>query len=120
VREHEGAEPVERVPAGGVDLAQIGDRLFVNVADDLVEEVFLRADVVVEAALQDPDLVGDVLDRRRLVPLLVEDAGGRLEDLLVPAARGAGRSGLGVDRSASSSDRRRAWLARRLIRLVAS
>jgi hypothetical protein len=58
----------------------------VDVADDLVEKVFLRPDVVIEAALQDPDLVGDVLDRGGLVPLLVEDSCRRVEDLLMPAA----------------------------------
>jgi hypothetical protein len=97
MREYERTKLVERVLPDRVDLTEIGDRLLVDVTDDLVEEVFLRPDVVVQAALEDPDLVGDVLDRGRLVSLLVEDAGRRLEDLLVSTARRARCGGLTVD-----------------------
>jgi hypothetical protein len=77
----------ERRAVQRVDVEDVRDRVLVDVADDLVEEILLRPDVVVEAAFEDADLVRDVLDRGRFVPLFVEDAGRRLEDLLVPAAR---------------------------------
>jgi hypothetical protein len=47
------------------------------------QQVFLGVDVVVEAALEDADLVGDILDRRRRVSLLVEDAHRRLDHVIV-------------------------------------
>src|SRR5207247_3036334 len=97
---HERADALKAVAVlrGVLHLPQ---RLAVHALEDLVEQVLLRGDVVVEAALEDPDRVSDVLDRRRLVALLVEDPGGRLEDLVVASPRGARsarllRAGLGT------------------------
>jgi hypothetical protein len=59
------------------------------------EQVFLALDVVVEAALEDADPGGDVLDPGRGVALLVEDLAGRLEDL-VPAGDVEGAPGRGA------------------------
>ena len=66
------------------------ERGLVDLLDDGEEEVLLGVDVVVEAALQDAELVGDVLDRRRLVALLLEQAGRGRDHLLLAAERVAG------------------------------
>jgi hypothetical protein len=91
MRLHERADPLERAALDPVDLLDVRERILVDAVEDLVEQVLLGADVVVEAALEDPDGLCDVLDRTRLVALLVEDARGSLEHLLVPAARRSGR-----------------------------
>ena len=87
VDDDERADLLQRVALDGGRPVEVLQRLLVDSLDDLEEEVLLGGDVVVEAALQDPDGVGDVLDRGRLVALLVEDTGCGLEDLLLPAAR---------------------------------
>ena len=58
-----------------------------NTLEDLEQEILFRGDVVVEAALQDPDCVGDVLNRSGLITLLVKDASCRLENLFTAASR---------------------------------
>src|SRR5262249_52684322 len=57
-----------------------------GVLEDPREQILLGVDVVVEAALEDADLVGDVLDRRGRVALLVEDPDGGLDHVLAAAA----------------------------------
>ena len=79
----ERAQLRHRRRLGGDRLLDLLERLLVDAAEDLVEQVLLRVDVVVEAALEDPDAVGDILDRRRPVALLVKDAGGDVDDLLL-------------------------------------
>ena len=86
------------VPGDLVDPLEVLEALLVDVLKDLEEEVLLGGDVVVEAALEDPDRVGDVLDRGRLVALLVEDARCGLEDLLAASAgRARAAPALGSD-----------------------
>ena len=72
------------------------------------EQVFLGVDVVVEAALEDPELVRDVLDRGVGVSPRVKDLGGGVQDLLIAAARTFGRSRGGLRRARRS--RGRHWL----------
>jgi hypothetical protein len=87
-------DPLERIqPFDGDDLLEDRLDLFVHLLEDAEEQVFLGLDVVVEAALEDPELVGDVLDRGRRVPALVEDLGGGLDDLVVALATRARRRG---------------------------
>ena len=87
VDDDEGADLLQRVSLDGGRPVEVLQRLLVDPLDDLEEEVFLGGDVVVEAPLQDPDGVGDVLDRGGLVALLVKDTGCGLEDLLLATAR---------------------------------
>ena len=103
VDDDERADLLQRVTLDGGRPVEVLQRLLVDPLDDLEEEVFLGGDVVVEAPLQDPDGVGDVLDRGRLVALLVEDAGCGLEDLLLPAARRTRTAALGWRPSSQSS-----------------
>ncbi len=74
------------------------------VAQDLLHHLVLRFEVVVEAARQDPGLVGDVSDRGPLDPLLGEDAGRDLQDLVAPRRRaGPGPRARRVGRHAGCS-----------------
>ena len=86
VERDEGPDPLQRRPGRRLDSLEVPQPLLVDVLEDLEQEVFLRGDVVVEAAFEDPHRVGDVLNRRRLVALRVEDARGGLEDLLAAAS----------------------------------
>jgi hypothetical protein len=52
---------------------------------DLVEQILLRADVVVEARLLDPDRHGDVVQRRVGVPVPRKELDGVMDDLLARA-----------------------------------
>src|SRR5690606_14125707 len=53
-----------------------GQPLLVHLVDHLEEEVLLGLDVVVQAAFQHADPVGDLLQRSGLIAPLVEDLGG--------------------------------------------
>src|SRR3546814_18316451 len=55
-----------------------------GLVEDPEEQVLLGADVVIQAAFEDADGVGDVLHRRSRVPLLSEDHRSRCKDLGVP------------------------------------
>jgi hypothetical protein len=46
---------LERVAVHLLDPLDVRERVLVDVLEDLVEQVLLRADVVVEAALEDAD-----------------------------------------------------------------
>src|SRR5581483_840428 len=59
----------------------IGQALLVDGFDHVVQEVFLGLDVVVQAALEHPQPVRDVLERGRVVALGVEHVGGDLDEL---------------------------------------
>jgi len=48
--------------------------------DDQVEQVFLALEVMVEAALQDTDRVGDILDRGGVIALRLEHLRRRRDD----------------------------------------
>ncbi len=65
-------------------LRVLGDDPLVVALDDREEQILLGVDVVVHAALEDPDLVGDLLQARRVVPLAAEDRRGRVDDQLGP------------------------------------
>jgi hypothetical protein len=71
--------------------------LLVDLLEEPEEQVFLGLDVVVQAALEDAELVGDVLHRRGRVATLVEDLGGRGDDLVIALApRPRGLAGCSV------------------------
>jgi hypothetical protein len=67
-----GAEP---------DRTDDEDGVLADVPDELGEQLFLAADVVVEPRPGDPDGIGDVLQRGPVVAALGEEPGGVLEDL---------------------------------------
>src|SRR6185295_1943739 len=72
-------------PRGQIAGHDLGGRLVVpgkRLLDDQVEQVFLALHVMVEAALQDPDRVGDVLDGGGVIALGLEDLRRRRDDLL--------------------------------------
>src|SRR4029077_5151061 len=78
----EGGEPGRRVGrARGLVLVDGGESARVTGDAQRVEEILLAVDVVVEAPPEDAHPTGDVLDPGGLVPLLVEDLSGRVEDL---------------------------------------
>src|SRR5262249_50345339 len=58
--------------------------------NDLVEEIVLGLDVVVEAALEQAELLGDVLERGRVVAAVVEHARGDGDQLLLAVPPDAG------------------------------
>ena len=62
-----------------------------RLVEDPEQQILLGVDVVVEAALEDAQLVGDVLDRGVRVAARVEDLRGGVQDLLIAAARTFGR-----------------------------
>jgi len=84
---------------GGLELA------LAVVAQDLLDHLVLGLEVVVEAAREDPGLVGDVAHRRAEDALAGEDGGGDGQDL-VPAGR-RGRPGLRARRRARCVHRHR-------------
>src|ERR1700712_2905377 len=60
---------------------QGGDALLMDRADDVEEQIFLRLDVVVQAALEHPEAISDVLQRRPVVALLEEDLRCHVDEL---------------------------------------
>ena len=66
----------------GEDLADRLVELRDRFLDDEVEQLLLALEVVVEAALEDTDLVGDVLHGRGMVPFGLEDLRRRRDDLV--------------------------------------
>ena len=66
---------------GGGDRHRLGDQLVDQGLVDREEEVFLLADVVVEAGLAEADRFGDVRHRGGVVAALAEDPGRRFDDV---------------------------------------
>ena len=99
----EAGEPGGRVGgACGLVLVDGGEAARVTGDAQRVEEVLLAVDVVVEAPPEDAHSPGDVLDPGGLVPLLVEDLPGGVEDLGPP---------LGIDAALRDRGRcRRRWI----------
>ena len=71
--------------AGGDRLEDVGAVSW-PVGDDLLDHLLLRREVVVEAAGEDPGLLGDVAHGRRRDALLGEHAGGDREQLVAAGA----------------------------------
>src|SRR5205823_8222185 len=82
VRRDRPAKLLCRRQIGGGDLGDraihLGDRLL----DDEVEQLLLAREVVVEAALEDADLLGDVADRGGMIPLGAEHLRRRRNDVV--------------------------------------
>ena len=68
------SRPVSSTRAHGVE--HVAPRL----AEDRLEQLFLRAEVVVEQTVRDARLFGDVTDAAGVVALAREDAHGRVEN----------------------------------------
>jgi hypothetical protein len=78
---HEQRHPLRRIDVvARVGLAQIGQHLLQRVAEQPVEEMLLRAVVVVHAGLGEPGCPGDIGHRGAFIASLGEDSAGRLED----------------------------------------
>jgi hypothetical protein len=60
----------------GHPFVEAGDGLL----DDQVQQVFLALEVMVEAALEDPDRVGDILDRGGVIALGLKHLRRRRDD----------------------------------------
>src|SRR5215210_4180621 len=58
-----------------------GEHLRPRVAEDRLEQLFLRLEVVVDEAVGDTGLLGDVSDPRRVEATAREDLDGRFENL---------------------------------------
>jgi hypothetical protein len=66
-------ETVERRQIGKrLDLEENRENIFVHLLEEAEEEIFLGGDVVIEAPLQDAELVGDILDGGRRIAALIE------------------------------------------------
>ena len=59
---------------------EVGLEQLPRLAEDRLEHLFLRAEVVIEQPVRDARLLGDVADARGVVALAREDADGRVED----------------------------------------
>src|SRR5262249_61777614 len=73
-------EPFARRLVGLLDRAHRIEHLAPGLAEDRLEQLVLRAEVVVQQAVRDPGLLGDVSDARLVIPLPREDTHGRVED----------------------------------------
>jgi len=62
----------ERIGVAVEDLLQAFEQEAVDVLDELEEQLLLRVDVVVDAAALDPETLGEVRRRGRLVAVLGE------------------------------------------------
>jgi 2-hydroxycyclohexanecarboxyl-CoA dehydrogenase len=69
------------------DFLKEGKETAVAPHDDLEKQIFFRVHVVVDAALEDAKLVGDVLHRGGVVALAVKELRSRLYDLFFARAR---------------------------------
>ncbi len=67
---------------GGLDSTEPSDQLTPVLAEDRLQHVFLGGEIVVEQAVRDPRLLGDVADPRTVVAAAREHAHGRVEDQL--------------------------------------
>ena len=73
--------------AAGRGRAQLGERPAVG-GEQIDGDLFLRGEVVIEAARQDAERLGDVAHGRGRVPRLLEEAGGGPADVVRPGTRG--------------------------------
>ncbi len=67
---------------GGLDGAEPVEQLAEVLAEDRLEHLLLRGEVVVEEAVRDTGFAGDVTDARAVVAASGKDAYGRIEDEL--------------------------------------
>src|SRR5581483_1130311 len=75
--------------AGRLDLRRLGDDRRPRLAEDRLEHVLLRAEVVVQQAMRDARLLGDVADTRSVEPLPREDADRGPHEIPSPIVRAA-------------------------------
>src|SRR5271155_2075785 len=73
---------VGRSPVGGGDLRYFAVHLRDRFFDDEVEQLLFAVEVMVQASLEEPDLIGDVTDGGGVIALRAEHLGGRRNDVV--------------------------------------
>src|ERR1700687_2602699 len=115
---HHVAQALGRRRVAHGDRLELVDGAAQRALEEAREQLLLRADVVVEAAFEQADGLGDVLDARPVIALLAEDARRRGEDLtltggVAAVARAAGGRRRGARAGRHGALRSRSYSAMR-------